>query len=126
MMKTNCYCCSNVVFSDCCEPFLIKSKVPNVPEQLMRSRYSAYVLQKADYLIQTTHISKRKLYDKSEILLWAKANTWLKLEILNTTENQVEFKAYYLDEQLQGQVHHEKSTFKQENGIWYYVDGIFY
>lgn len=92
----------------------------------MRSRYSAYVLQKADYLIQTTHISKRKLYNKNEILLWAKANTWLKLEIVHAEENQVEFMAYYFDENLVGQIHHEKSTFKQEKGVWYYVDGVFY
>lgn len=125
-MKTNCYCCSNVLFAECCEPFLLNHKVPIVPEELMRSRYTAYVLQNAAYLIQTTHLSQRIYFSKEEILHWAKANTWIKLEIVFTKDALVEFKAYYLDEKGQAQVHHEKSTFKQEKGIWYYVDGIFY
>lgn len=125
-MKTNCYCCSNILYSACCESYISMVSLPKTPEQLMRSRYTAYVLQKTEYLIQTTHSSKRKLYDKSEILHWAKVNTWIKLEIITAVENQVEFKAYYLDENLQAQLHHEKSTFIQEKGIWYYVDGVFY
>lgn len=125
-MMTNCYCGSNIPFEKCCEPFITKISLPIHPEQLMRSRYSAYVVQNTDYLITTTHLSKRKLYDKSEILHWAKANTWIKLEIIKAEGNLVEFKAYYLDERLQAQVHHEKSTFKQEKGVWYYVDGVFY
>ncbi|NJM80685.1 MAG: hypothetical protein HC854_15690 [Flavobacterium sp.] len=125
-MKTNCYCGSTLSFNFCCETFITKISLPKHPEQLMRSRYSAYVLHNADYLIATTHHSKRKFFDKKEILHWAKANTWIKLEILKAEENQVEFKAYYLDERLQAQIHHEKSTFKQEKDIWYYVDGIFY
>ena len=92
----------------------------------MRSRYSAYVLQNADYLIATTHVSQRKYYSKSEILKWSKSNSWLKLEVLNAFENQVEFKAYYLDEKLEAKIHHELSTFKKEDNLWYYVDGIFF
>jgi SEC-C motif-containing protein len=92
----------------------------------MRSRYTAYVLQDATYLIETTHISERKNYSKSEILHWSKSNTWIKLEVLFAFENKIEFKAFYLDEKLAAKVHHEKSTFKQENKIWYYVDGEFF
>jgi len=125
-MDINCHCKSGKVFSACCEPFLLKHKVPAIPEELMRSRYTAYVLQEADYLIRTTHSSQRKYYSKKEILNWSKANTWLKLEVINAKEDIVEFKAYYLDEKLQAQVHHEKSTFKLENDIWYYLDGKFY
>ena len=122
----DCYCKSSVLFSDCCEPFLLNKKIPNTPEALMRSRYTAYVLHNADYLIQTTHISQRKYYSKKEILNWANANTWLKLEIIYAKEALVEFKAYYLDEKLQAQIHHEKSTFKLQKGIWFYLDGEFY
>lgn len=92
----------------------------------MRSRYSAYATHQADYLINTTHISQRKYYSKSEILNWAKANKWQKLEVINSTENTVEFKAYYLDSKLQNQMHHELSNFKFENGKLFYVDGEFY
>ncbi len=120
-----CYCHSNESFTICCEPFLAGAKFPQTPEQLMRSRYTAYVLQDADYLLATTHKTQRRYYSKSEILKWSKNNTWVKLEVLKATENQVTFKAYYLDENIRAKVHHEQSTFKQENSVWYYVDGVF-
>jgi SEC-C motif-containing protein len=58
-------------------------------------------------------------------LHWAIANKWQKLEIIAVRENTVEFKAYFIDENNVEQVHHEISTFKQENGSWFYVNGKF-
>ena len=121
-----CYCGSDKSFEKCCKPFIEGIQFPKTPEQLMRSRYSAYVLQNANYLMATTHVSQRKYYFVSEILQWAKSNTWVKLEVITANENRVEFKAYYLDEKLQAQIHHEHSTFQLENEIWYYVDGEFF
>lgn len=120
---SNCYCGNAALFQDCCEPFI--KGVVNAPtaEKLMRSRYSAFATSAADYLVNTTHISKRRLHNKKDILAWSKANKWLKLEVLVATETTVTFKAYYLDENLKAQVHYEHSTFKLENGIWFYVDG---
>jgi len=92
----------------------------------MKSRYSAYATQQADYLLNTTQSFQRKYYSKADILNWAAANEWQKLEIISFTENTVEFKAYFLDEHKVPQIHHEFSTFKQENGSWFYVDGKFY
>ncbi len=89
----------------------------------MRSRYSAYATQKADYLLATTHISERKYYSKTEIFDWATSNSWQKLEILNNSDTTVEFKAYYLDSTNIQQIHHELSNFKLENDFWFYVDG---
>ena len=121
----SCYCNSNEMFSKCCEPFLLKTSQPKTPEQLMRSRYTAYVLHDADYLMATTHVSERKFYAKSEILQWSKQNTWIKLEVIAAAHDIVEFKAHYLDENLSPKVHHEKSTFKKVGAMWYYFDGIF-
>lgn len=120
---SNCYCGNSITFQDCCEPFI--KGIANAPtaEKLMRSRYSAFATSAADYLVNTTHISKRRLHNKKDILAWSKANKWLKLEVLVATETTVTFKAYYLDENLKAQVHYEHSTFKLENGIWFYVDG---
>ncbi|WP_236353540.1 YchJ family protein [Flavobacterium seoulense] len=95
-------------------------------EALMRSRYSAYATHQVDYLVATTHVSQRHLYSKENILLWATSNNWQKLEVLKTTPTTVEFKAYYLDQNKQQHIHHEFSTFVQEDGIWYYVDGEYY
>ena len=120
---SNCYCGNSIPFQDCCEPYI--KGITNAPtaKKLMRSRYSAFATGAADYLVNTTHISKRRYLNKKEILAWSKANKWLKLEVLASTETTVTFKAYYLDENLKAQVHYEHSTFKFENNKWFYVDG---
>lgn len=120
---SNCYCGNSIPFQDCCEPYI--KGIANAPtaEKLMRSRYSAFATGAADYLVNTTHISKRRLHNKKDILAWSQANKWLKLEVLASTETTVTFKAYYLDENLKAQVHYEHSTFKLEDGKWFYVYG---
>lgn len=120
---SNCYCGNSFPFQDCCEPYIKGIKNAPTAEALMRSRYSAFATGAADYLVNTTHISKRKHHNKKDILTWSQANKWLKLEVLASTETTVTFKAYYLDENLKAQVHYEHSTFKLENGKWFYVDG---
>ena len=122
---TNCFCGASVSFENCCEPYINESKNAPTSETLMRSRYSAFATGEADYLVNTTHSSKRKFHNKSEILAWSQSNQWLRLEILAVTETIVTFNAYYLDENLKAQIHYEHSTFKLENGKWFYVDGVY-
>ena len=122
---SGCYCGNSVSFQNCCEPYIKGIKNAPTAEALMRSRYSAFAVGAADYLINTTHISKRKYHNKRDILAWSQANKWLKLEVLASTETTVTFKAYFLDENLKAQVHYEHSTFKLENDKWFYVDGTF-
>lgn len=100
-------------------------EVPSVPEELMRSRYTAYVLVDVDYLLNTTLPSKRELYSRREVERWAKNSHWQKLEIVETSESIVEFKAYYRDKKLRSFVHHERSLFEKQDGKWYYADGTF-
>ena len=122
-MKINCYCKSNKPFSECCEPYILGIQKAPTAECLMRSRYSAYCIQNVDYLLATTHLSTRKFHDIQETLTFASQNQWIKLEIINASETIVEFKAFYLDNNLRSQIHHEKSTFKEEERTWFYVDG---
>ena len=127
MIKTKpCPCGSELNLEHCCSPYIFDGVVVPTAEKLMRSRFTAYCLQNADYLYNTTHVSQKKYTNKSDILTWAKSNTWQKLEIINFTENTVEFKAYYLDEDKKPQIHHEKSTFILFQDVWYYVDGKFF
>jgi SEC-C motif-containing protein len=126
MIQNKCYCGFDKSFQKCCEPIIKGIQKAKTAESLMRSRYSAYATHNANYLFETTHISERKYQSKSEILNWATSNQWLQLEILNKTENIVEFKAYFLDKKLQKQIHHELSTFKLEKGYWFYVHGQFF
>jgi len=120
-----CYCGLPKRFTDCCEPLLKGSKKALTAETLMRSRYSAYVIHQADYLLATTHISQRQYYSKAEILRWATENHWIKLDVIHTTEYTVEFTAHFINSHLKNEIHHELSNFVFENGNWFYVDGEF-
>lgn len=121
----SCFCGSTIPFKDCCQKYIDGIEKAPTALALMKSRFSAYVTHQADYLLDTTHSSERKYYSKAEILNWATANEWQKLEIISSTSTTVEFKAYFLDKNKVNQVHYEFSTFKQENDSWFYVDGKF-
>jgi SEC-C motif-containing protein len=90
----------------------------------MRSRYSAFVLGLADYLLATWHASTRP----GELDLRDEAGTkWLGLEIKRHQAQDaghaiVEFVARY---RVAGRGHrlHETSRFVREDGRWFYVDG---
>ncbi len=126
MNITNCPCGSGLLYQNCCKPYHLKQEKPPTAEALMRSRYSAFVVHDGDYLVETTHSSKRKGNSKDAYLKSAKNTKWLKLEIVGSTFDTVEFKAYYLNKKFQTEVLHEKSNFRLEAGKWYYVDGEFY
>src|SRR5689334_9579352 len=49
-----CPCHSGLKYKKCCRPYHNGMPAPS-PEALMRSRYSAYALNKPDYIMQTTH-----------------------------------------------------------------------
>lgn len=126
----NCHCCSNKSFAECCEPFLNGTAKPLTAEQLMRSRYSAYVVVNVEYLVRSTHPSTRKLYESQSVKEWSESSVWQKLEIISTSQGgakdkkgMVEFKAYYLDKNEKLQIHHEHSNFVKELGKWFFVDG---
>ena len=89
------------------------------PKELMKSRYDAFVRQDWNYLVETsTNQTLEELSGASDI-------KWLKLDIINSYDNIVEFKAYY-KENNKTDVLHEKSTFIQEDGMWKYKDGELY
>jgi SEC-C motif-containing protein len=126
MNINNCPCGSGLQYQDCCQPFHLNEKNAPTSEALMRSRYAAFVNHHADYLYETTHVSKRKGNSKEAYLKSAKNTKWLKLEIVSSEFDLVEFKAFYLNKKFQTEVLHERSNFKLEGGKWYYVDGVFY
>ena len=92
----------------------------------MRSRYVAYVNANDTYLLQSWYSATRP----AELNLHAsQPDKWLGLKIVQTaaggqqdSEGEVEFIARY---KLNGKAYrlHEKSRFRKENGLWYYVDG---
>ena len=125
MDNSSCYCGGPKNYKNCCGRYLEGSEKALDAVVLMRSRYTAYVLCKSAYLIETTHPKKRYLHNRRDIENWSLENKWLNLEILETSETNVVFKAYYLDGNMQSQVHYESSKFEFLQGSWYYVEGKF-
>ena len=121
----NCPCCSGKSYEDCCKSYHLKEKFAPTAEALMRSRFSAFAIPNGEYLWETTLPAKRKFHNKKDLQHWGETNQWTKLEIVKSTENEVEFKAYFTDENNEKNIHHEFSTFKKVDGKWFYVSGKF-
>ncbi|MEA1954100.1 MAG: YchJ family metal-binding protein [Campylobacterota bacterium] len=119
---SRCYCKSGLSFSSCCEPILKVESVAKTALGLMKSRYSAYCLGDVNYLKATTHNHTWSDEELKMIQDWADNSFWQHLEIVDYTEDSVEFKAYYLYDGKQ-HVHHEKSVFLKVNDMWKYIDG---
>ena len=88
----------------------------------MRSRYSAYALKKADYIIETTHpnnpaFKQDKEAFRQEILHFCETTSFDKLVIVNAKDNWVHFIAT-----LNQKPFEEKSYFKKVDGRWLYLD----
>ena len=118
-----CPCGNAQTYKDCCYQIHSNQRIALTAEELMRSRYSAFVKHEINFIFNTFHPSTRRFQNKKDIEKWAKESKWMQLEIIKSTTNTVEFKAHYLDQNLDVQIHHEKSAFKQVQDIWYYVDG---
>ncbi|MDI9863818.1 YchJ family protein [Flectobacillus sp. DC10W] len=127
-----CPCGSQKAYTECCEPFIEGKEFAPTAEQLMRSRYTAYSKIKVDYLVKTTHPSRRSDFEPSSIREWATENNWIKLEVLSTkngkstdTQGEVEFRASFKDADGIARTHYEYSSFVKEQNRWYYVSGKF-
>lgn len=113
-----------LALADCCGRYLDHFDTAAAPdaEHLMRSRYSAFVLQRRDYLLATWHASQRP-----SCLDFEPGAQWLGLEVrrqrtLDAAHAEVEFVARY---RVAGRAVrlHENSRFVREDSRWYYVDG---
>ena len=119
-----CPCESDKNYSDCCEPYLNGTQVAPSAEALMRSRYSAYTTANGKYLVDTTDEENRFESDAELIVNHASSITWIKLDIINASQDVVEFKAYYQNnDDKTYHLHHEKSTFTFKDGKYFYHSG---
>ncbi len=117
-----CPCGSSLSFSECCQPFITHQKQPSTPEQLMRSRFSAYATKDARYIHDTYGAVSRAKQSIADLQSWADECIWLALIVHQSDEAQVEFSAYYLVEHTLFELR-EKSNFALEQGLWRYLDG---
>ena len=119
----DCPCGSGETYSTCCEP-LHDGQAATTAEQLMRSRYSAYVRGRTDYVFRTWHPRTRPDDVENDPGL-----TWEGLEVLGAPDGGVgdvtgvvEFRARYRTRDGGGTMH-ETSSFERRAGRWVYVDG---
>ena len=90
----------------------------------MRSRYSAFVLQRESYLLATWHANTRPAQVSFDT-----TGKWLGLEVRKSlasspTEAEVEFVARFKPVGASAWRLHERSRFVLQAGRWWYVDGV--
>jgi len=113
------HCCGRWLDADATHgPF-----APNA-QQLMRSRYSAFVLEREAYLRSTWHASHRP----SDIEFDPRVK-WLGLEVRDyrltgADTAEVEFVARQKPASGPATRLHERSRFVREGGRWLYLDGV--
>jgi len=114
-----------LTYSNCCGRYVEAYDSLPAPdaEALMRSRYTAFVLERAGYLLASWHASTRP----SQVS-FDPGVKWLGLElreqkVLDASHAEVEFVARQRDRSGRAVRLHERSRFVREDGRWYYVDG---
>ena len=122
-----CPCQSTLSYENCCAPFHNGFRLPETAEQLMRSRYCAYVLHKIDYIIQTTVPAQQGLLNRISIDQWSKDTQWQGLIVhqhlpqITPRHSQVLFTALFF-ENGKTQQHTELSTFVKMGETWFFID----
>jgi SEC-C motif-containing protein len=122
----DCPCGTEKNYAECCGRFIPQQTPATTPEELMRSRYTAYTQLNFDYLAATMKPPASEHFDDAR-RADAKFIKWLQLEVLNASQDgeqgRVEFKAHYIMDNRKD-VLHEKSDFILEDGKWYYYSGM--
>ncbi|AMB59232.1 YchJ family protein [Microterricola viridarii] len=118
-----CPCLSGESYGACCGRLHRGAADAATAEALMRSRFSAFAVGDAAYLLRSWHSSTRP----AELELDAELR-WYRLDIDGTSrgglldaEGTVEFTAFYRDADGRGS-QHENSRFVREAGRWVYLD----
>ena len=118
-----CPCGLGQPYGECCGP-AHRGHAPATAEGLMRSRFAAFALDDAAYVLSSWHPSTRprriRLGDE---------RTWTGLEVIATSAGgmldqtgTVEFRAHHRDRGVEEEhVLHEVSAFERHEGRWVYV-----
>lgn len=120
MPEVPCPCGSGSAYEHCCEPLISRQRTAATPEELMRSRFTAFTQGNEDYLLYSWHVETRPAsIDLDDI-------EWLRLFINETQGNTVTFTATFTENGRRGRMT-EKSQFAtvddQDQPRWVYVSG---
>lgn len=122
-----CPCGTQKSYESCCQRFILEQEFPLSAEQLMRSRYTAFVLSDVAYIQKTMKPPASNDFNKEDTLRWLKKIKWIGLKIVKTetlmiSPNYVEFCAQYIENDTLKTIH-ERSEFNHMEGRWYYTTG---
>ena len=120
-----CPCGTGQPYAQCCGRYhagALHLQAPDA-ERLMRSRYSAYTMGLADYLLATWHASTRPAALEPD----PPGLKWLGLDLRHHARQDEDHAtvSFVARSKLGGRAHRlqETSRFVREIGRWYYVDG---
>ncbi|TKB50219.1 zinc chelation protein SecC [Ferrimonas sediminicola] len=124
---SHCHCGSGRQFDCCCQPLQLGKAVAASPEQLMRSRYSAFVEGAAAYLLDTHDPDTRDDVTEAVLARSCEESRFVGLQIVDAPppkgeQGEVEFRAWY----RQGEdilALWERSQFRRLEGRWFYSRG---
>ena len=98
------------------------------PEELVRSRYTAFSQANMGYLMRTCHPETLCRFNQEENYLWARESEWQGLELIRIEvgpegdQAMVEFIAHLRQRGMIAR-HHEVSDLRKVDDRWYYYDG---
>ena len=120
-----CLCGLGEQYLRCCGRFHRGEAAAPTAAQLMRSRYSAFVVRDADYLLRTWHPRTRP-----ETLSLDPRHRWIGLEVLSSTAGgeaddagEVTYRATSRNAHDDVHTMTERASFSRRGGRWVYVDG---
>ncbi len=119
-----CYCGQPEPYRTCCGRFLEAGAYPRDPETLMRSRFTAYCLQRLTYLTKTWHPDTCPALTAEHL----EGTDWHRLQVIRSKaglkKGWVEFIAHYVEEQGTAAQLHEISEFRKVKGRWVYYSEL--
>ena len=120
-----CPCGLGRPYAECCGAFHRGPAAAPTAELLMRSRFSAFAVHDAAYLLRTWHPTTRPAQIEFD-----PGQQWSRLEILASadgsqfhTEGTVEFRAHYVERGRAGSMHESSRFVRDAGGHWVYLDG---
>lgn len=126
-----CPCSSGKAYETCCKPVHL-GKPAETAQTLMRARYSAYALNKPDFIVETTHplsphYAEDKFSWKRSLTKFSTSSSFERLEIIASTEQEkfasVTFIAH-ITQDGRDVSFTEKSYFEKVKGKWLYKTGV--
>jgi SEC-C motif domain protein len=117
LSNVRCDCDTGDAYLQCCGRYHEGVAAPTALA-LMRSRYSAYVRQLANYLTDTWHPNTRPV-----LIEFDREIKWLGLDIVSAEFDRVQFVARFRIGGGRAEKLREHSRFVQIDGCWRYLDG---